>query len=252
MKTAGYVRVSTDGQIGEDKFGIAVQRHSIEQFCISGGHELTLFYIDEAVSGAGIENRTALNKLLADAGQGIFQRVIVAKLDRLARDLFSQLWIEKELLKHGVDVYSLAEPYNGHDPVTTAMRQMIGVFAQLEKGRITERMTSGRKQKAMNGGYAGGGAPIGYKAIKGNKNLLVDEEKIEAVNRTFELKEAGLSYQKIADCLNNEGHTTARGKPFSKVQVKRILDRRMIYEGNYRYSGIESTGKHAAILKDEQ
>jgi len=32
------------------------------------------------------------------------------------------------------------------------------------------------------------------------------------------------------------------------MQVKRILDRRSLYEGNYRYAGVEAVGRHRAIL----
>ena len=48
------------------------------------------------------------------------------------------------------------------------------------------------------------------------------------------------SLQKIANTLNAEGYTTKEGKQFYPMQVKTILDRRSIYEGIYRYSGIES------------
>jgi site-specific DNA recombinase len=54
--------------------------------------------------------------------------------------------------------------------------------------------------------------------------------------------------QKIANTLNRNGLTTAQGKSFKRMQVKRILDRRAIYEGRYRYSGIEANGKHEPIL----
>jgi hypothetical protein len=46
----------------------------------------------------------------------------------------------------------------------------------------------------------------------------------------------------------NQGHTTKHGKPFHAMQVKRILDRRVLYEGNYRYAGVEADGQHRAIL----
>jgi hypothetical protein len=40
-----------------------------------------------------------------------------------------------------------------------------------------------------------------------------------------EWKQAGLSQQAIADKLNSQGHTTRRGKPWSQVQVMRVLER---------------------------
>jgi site-specific DNA recombinase len=48
--------------------------------------------------------------------------------------------------------------------------------------------------------------------------------------------------------LNFENYKTQQGKAFTKVQVKRILDRRAFYSGIYRYANIESIGLHQAII----
>lgn len=37
-------------------------------------------------------------------------------------------------------------------------------------------------------------------------------------------KNSGLSYQKTADKLNNEGYTNSRNNPLNKMQVKRLYD----------------------------
>jgi len=247
-KAAGYLRVSGEGQIGEDKYGLAAQREAIETYAKAQGYEVAEWYVDEAVSGATLD-RPELTRLLNDAG-GKFAFVIVAKMDRIARDLMAQLWIEKELLRGDVELVSVAEPFRGQDPANVLFRQIIGAFAQFERARIAERMAGGRKQKARGGGYAGGGAPIGYTAEKGAKVLALDAEKAETVRRVFELADAnpGASLEALAGMLNTEGHTTAQGAIWRKVQVKRVLDRRDFYAGTYTYAGIEAEGKHEAII----
>src|SRR5207244_11738718 len=52
------------------------------------------------------------------------------------------------------------------DPMRTAMRQMMGVFSQLERGMITARLRAGRAAKAASGGYAYGSPPFGWRADK--------------------------------------------------------------------------------------
>ena len=37
-------------------------------------------------------------------------------------------------------------------------------------------------------------------------------------------------------------------KLFHAMQVKRILDRRSLYEGRYRYRDVEADGQHLAII----
>lgn len=250
MKQAvGYLRVSTSNQVGEDKFGLADQKQSIEAYADANGFEIIDWRSDEGISGASLD-RPALQQLLTDSSSKTFSVVLVAKIDRLARDLMAQLWIEKELLKHEVELVSVAEPFRGQDPANVLFRQIIGAFAQFEKARITERLSGGRKQKAKTGGYAGGNTPLGYQASRGDKAISINEDKAEVVKRAFEIKQNNptWSLDKIANQLNLEGHSTKQNKPFHRMQVKRIFDRANIYQGVYRYAGIESEGQHTAIL----
>lgn len=248
-KAAAYLRVSTDGQVGEDKYGLADQKSAIKVYARAQGFEVVAWYSDEGISGATMD-RAGLQDMLTDASSGDFKAVIVAKMDRIARDLMAQLWIEKELLRCSVELISAAEPFRGQDPANVLFRQIIGAFAQFEKARIAERLSGGRKQKARTGGYAGGGAAIGYRVERGAKALEIDGEKAETVKRVFEIREERpeWSLQQIAGQLNVEGHTTARGTEFKKMQVKRILDRKDFYAGLYCYSGITAPGQHRAII----
>jgi DNA invertase Pin-like site-specific DNA recombinase len=80
-------------------------------------------------------------------------------------------------------------------------------------------LSNGRKTKASQGGYAGGKAPIGYKAVRGDKSLALDEEKTATVRRVFELRNErpDASLKKLADTLNAEGYTTKEGKQFHPI-----------------------------------
>lgn len=249
MKAAAYIRVSTDGQTGEDAFGLAAQEEAIKSYAAAKGINIVAWHKDEGISGATLD-RPGLQQILTDAAGGTFEALLVAKGDRVARDLFVSLFVEKQLLVHNIEIISVSEPISGNDPMNTAFRQMMGVFAQLEKNMIAARMAGGRKQKARGGGYAGGGAAIGYTATRGGKALQLDQGKALTVKRVFALRaeQPGMTLQQMADILNSEGHTTAQGKQFKAMQVKRILDRQGLYSGLYTYSGIEAEGKHEAIL----
>lgn len=47
-----YIRVSTDGQTGEDKFGLDVQREQIEEYCRKNDMNIVRWFSDEGESGA--------------------------------------------------------------------------------------------------------------------------------------------------------------------------------------------------------
>jgi site-specific DNA recombinase len=237
-----YLRVSTPGQ-AEDGLGLKIQEDQIQRFLKRNPNYLLLkTYRDEGLSGSTLK-RDALGALLNDAKQRLFTKVIVAKLDRLARDLYVQLFLEKELLVHGIEVVSLAESFNGKDPIMVAMRQIVGVFAQLERGRITERLLAGRKKKLEIGGYAGGAPPMGYMA-QGSR-LVPNPPEVDVVRRAFLAKMGRHSYGWIAKMLNEKGFKPRRGQRFYASTVCYLLNN-PIYRGLVRY-GSTVRGDHEAI-----
>jgi site-specific DNA recombinase len=237
-----YLRVSTPGQ-AEDGLGLKIQEDQIAAY-LKRNPSLTLLktFRDEGLSGSTLD-RPALQALLIEAKEKCFTKVIVAKLDRLARDLYVQLFLEKELLIHGIEVVSLAESFNGRDPIMVAMRQIVGVFAQLERGRITERLLAGRRKKLESGQYAGGQPPMGYKA--GPNGLEINPIEAEIVRRVYRARMGRHSYGWIARNLNTASLKPRRGKRFYASTVRYIL-MNPAYRGIIRYgSGVK--GIHARI-----
>lgn len=79
---------------------------------------------------------------------------------------------------------------------------------------------------------------------------MIHNGQAKAVKRVFELKQIHRKWplSKLAEVLNDEGYKTTQGKLFTKVQVKRILDRESFYQGIYTYGQIQANGKHEAII----
>lgn len=127
---------------------------------------------------------------------------------------------------------------------------MMELLDQYQRLEIALKLGKGRRKKAQEGGYAGGRGAFGYMARKGQKELIVDPEEAGIIKRLFQLREDNPSWSLsiLANQLNKEGYKTANNNAFTKVQVKRILDRKEFYQGNYQYGGIVSQGKHEAIL----
>jgi DNA invertase Pin-like site-specific DNA recombinase len=127
---------------------------------------------------------------------------------------------------------------------------MLELLDQYQRLEIALKLGRGRKKKAQQGGYAGGRVAFGYSAKKSQKALEVNEEQAIAVKRVFEIKQVNpaLTLSQIASILNSDGFRTTQGKEFTKVQIKRILDRRDFYSGIYHYGQIEAKGEHIAII----
>jgi DNA invertase Pin-like site-specific DNA recombinase len=165
--------------------------------------------------------------------------VLIWKLDRLARDLYVQEFIIRELQKRGkalVSVKDGEELVNAGDPMRTAFRQFMGIVAQLEKAFITMRLSAGRVSKARKGGYAGGGRAMGYRVEDGE--LHVDAAGAEVVRGIFAMKRRRLPLREIARQLNAGAVPTSRGGRWQAATVAYIL-RNPKYHGRLTYAGNE-------------
>ncbi len=165
----------------------------------------------------------------------------------------AKVLIQRELKKYKVDVKAIEQPNYSiytHDPNDFLVNGMLELLDQYQRLEIALKLSRGRKKKAEQGGYAGGGVRFGYKATKGQKVLEVDAEKAVVVRRLFELRHffRHWSLTQLAERLNLEGYRTEKKKLFTKVQVKRMLDRESFYRGLYTYGQIQTNGKHPAII----
>ncbi|WP_379140249.1 recombinase family protein [Paenibacillus sp. sgz500992] len=258
MNVIGYVRVSTQGQ-AKDGYSLAYQQDEIRSYCQEQGWNLITIYSDEGISGAKVDeealevDRIGFQSMLTALTSQSIDTVVVLNTSRLWRSDIVKVLVHREFKKHGVDVRSIEQPtYSIHkkDPNDFLINGLMELLDQYQRLEIALKLGRGRNKKAEQGGYAGGRATFGYTAKKGQKYIQVDEKQALTVRRAFEIKEQHPTWTltRIAESLNEEGFKTQQGSLFTKVQVKRILDRRDFYSGIYRYGDIEAEGLHQAIL----
>lgn len=105
----------------------------------------------------------------------------------------------------------------------TALRQMVGVFGQLERSMIASRLRAGRRQKHLNGGFAYGAPPYGFKSEK--KALVPVLEEQVVIARMSELRAQGMSLRALASQLDGEGLLPRCGRCWDPSSIGRILHR---------------------------
>lgn len=252
----GYIRVSTDGQVGEDKYGIDAQKRDIIHYCKN--HDLTIlkWYVEEAVSGStDLTGRPELTKILnRDVANPPIEAVVVAKNDRLARDIENFYGFKYLLKRNNIDLISVAEDFGEAGVYKPVYEAISAAFAQLERSFINMRTSGGRTIKAMQGGYAGGRAPYGYSAQPGGKKLTANPQEAEIVRLIYYLRDdEKRTMQSICNELAARGYKTRSGKDFVVSGVQSILNNRQTYQGYYRYGPNSEwvKGQHEAILPVE-
>ena len=250
MKVIGYTRVSTDGQCGDDKFGLEVQKQKIQEYCDRNGHEILRWYTDEGESGA--KERPGFDEIIyGDVSNPPYEAVIVAKSDRVARDINIYYYYKMMLRKKDVQLISIAEDFGQFGVFANMLEAFTLCVAEMERDNITKRTSAGRVAKSKSGGYSGGRAPMGYKVSNGM--LVVNEEESPAVLRAFALRDTGMTFVAIADVLNKEGYRTRSGNKFGQSTVGSILGNRKTYEGYYKYgkNGEWVKGQHQPLLEEK-
>lgn len=249
MNVIGYIRVSTDGQCGEDKFGLDVQKKQITEYCEKNDYTILKWFCDEGESGA--KERPGFDEIIyGEITNPPYEAVIVAKSDRVARDINVYYYYKMMLLKKEVKLISIAEDFGQFGVFASMLEAFTLCVAEMERDNINKRTSAGRKVKAAQGGYSGGRAPMGYKVQDGE--LIINPEEAPTVLRIFELRDSGETLTSIVDKLNEEGHLTRNGKKFVISTVQSITNNRKTYEGYYRYGkdGEWVKGRHEPLLKE--
>lgn len=217
-----YYRVSTKGQ-EDNGYGLDEQHRAVSEFL---GSEEVISYTDAGVSGETLI-RPGLAKLLLEVESG--DRVVVPRLDRLARSLVVQELLLDQLTEKKAEVLSCVEAESvvlmddEHDPTRRLIRQVLGAVAEFERGLITARLQAGRRAKHQRGGYAYGAPPFGYASLDGVLTPIEDEQRVILFMRSR--SEEGASNDLIASELNISAVRTRYGGHWHGNTVRRILRR---------------------------
>lgn len=258
INVLGYIRVSTANQVKEG-YSLGEQLDEIMRYCIVNGFNLVSTFKDEGISGAKTDGdeekieRDGLLDMFDRLKDGDIQYVVVLSTNRLWRSDMVKMIVHRELKKYKVDIKSIDVPtYSiySNDPTDVLINGVMEVLDQYERLEIARKLKRGRMKKAEGGGYSGGGAPYGYKAVRGSKVLEIVPEEAQGVRRVFELagEYPSMTLRGIAAQMAQEGFTGRNGKRLGPMMIKRILDKEYFYRGFYKYGEVESIGLHEPIL----
>jgi len=215
-----YYRVSTARQ-GRSGLGIEAQRAAVTRFAEAEGYELTAEFV-EAESGKGadaLDRRPQLAAALA-AGRTGKCPVIVAKLDRLSRDVAFIAGLMAQRVP-----FIVAELGADADPF---MLHLYAALAEKERRLIGERTKSALAARKAQGASLGNprnapeAAAMGRRAQSAEAALFAADTwpVLETIRASGVIDLRG-----IAQALNDRGVRTARGARWHVSNVKNLIDR---------------------------
>ncbi len=219
-----YYRVSTKQQ-GQSGLGLESQKAAAEAYVKECGGEIIGEY-QEVETGKDCK-RPEIMKAILHANRS-WATLVIAKLDRLARNV----WLTSTLMESGIDFVACDSPQ--------ASRLTIHILAAVAEEEV--RLVSERTRNAL-AAYKARGGVLGpatfhnkyeWKAKQEQSRQRATRRNSEVAIAAYDeirpivqnLRGQGLSFQAIADSLNNQGfRTRLTGSEWSKTQVKRLVDR---------------------------
>lgn len=227
MEVVAYYRVSTKGQ-GESGLGLDAQREYVKFAAEQKGWVVVAEFEDVGISGSihPLERPAAVKAFATE------HPVVVAKLDRLSRDVEHIAGLMK---RHQFRVATMPD-------ADTLQLHLYAVLAEQERRFISERTKAALKSLEVRA--ASGDAQAVQKisnrsqALAKGRSLLNrakghDTQRQQANERAAVLKDVvencilkgASSLQAVADCLIARNVPTARGGQWSPTAVMRLMQR---------------------------
>ena len=231
MNAVIYARYSSDNQREESIDG---QIRECMEYCSRNGMTVIKEYIDRALS-AKTDQRPDFQRMIKDSAKGLFDVVVVWKLDRFARNRYDSAHYKAVLKKNSVRVVSAKENI-ADGPEGIILESMLEGMAEYYSAELSVKVIRGHTENALKCKYNGGTPTFGFR-IDADKQYQPDPITAPIVLDIFKMYDTGSTMKEIVDHLNGLGVTTVRGKVADLNFISGILHNRK-YIGEYKYRNI--------------
>lgn len=244
MKGVIYARYSSDNQREESIEG---QLRECKDYAERNGITILGTYIDRALS-AKTDNRPEFQKMIKDSAKGLFDVVLVWKLDRFARNRYDSARYKNLLKKNGVKVISARENISeGSEGII--LEAMLEGYAEYYSAELSEKVIRGLTDNALKCKYNGGTVPMGY-YIDEQQFYQIDPKTAPVVLEMFTKYSEGATMQELVNLLNSRGMRSIRGGKITLNIMNHLLKNRR-YMGEYSYRDVVKEDGIPAIVPKE-
>lgn len=254
-------RVSTKAQV-DPNGDISMQERACREFIAKRPDwEFLYAYSEKGVSGftKSVDEREALEKIKEEAYGRKFDVLLVFMFDRIGRREIETLLFVEELVKLGIEIWSVKEgQLNLENPEDRLVNFIRYWLAGGESRGTSMRVGEMHEQMIKEGKYRGGTPPYGYKLVKSDnvskkgrplKRLLIDEKEAEVVRMVYDLAlNYGMGGHRIAKYLNERGIKPRIGNEWNLAVINYML-RNPIYKGYLTYGKTKQRTRNKTIKR---
>lgn len=226
-----YARFSSEMQREES---IDAQLRAIKDYADKNGINIVGEYVDRAKS-ATTDQRPEFQNMIRDSKKGLFDVVLVHKLDRFARNRTDSMGYRLQLKRNGVHLVSILESYDPDSPEGILLESVLEGINEFYSRNLAREVEKGKKENALKGLHVGGKPPLGYDVDPKTRKLVINEYEAVAVRLIYRMFLEGATYSKIMTELNRQRFTSKNGTPFGINSLYNIM-RNEKYTGVFIYS----------------
>lgn len=230
VRIATYARVSTTDQV-DTGTSLADQERRLRAAVTARDGHLVDHFTDAGVSGV-LDSRPGLDRLRKTVNAGGVDLLMATKIDRVSRSAVGLLALIEELRHANCHLVLIDEGLDTSTAAGDLTSGLLGVIGGWERARIAERTKAGRRAAAeTEGRFVGSTPPFGYQAVPATSGrgmrLDVHDAQAATVRRLFEIVVVHKTPLPLAvTALNQEGHHTPRGQPWTLESLARWVMRR--------------------------
>ena len=244
MTAVIYARYSTDSQREESIEG---QIRECTAYAEKNGFTVVKHYIDRAIS-AKTDNRPQFQQMIKDSERGIFDIIIVWKLDRFARNRYDSARYKTQLKRNGVKLVSATEVISA-GPEGIILESVLEGYAEYYSADLSEKVVRGMTENALKGIYNGGTIPFGY-MIDETRHYQPDPLLAPYVEQTFQKYADGATMTDLRDWLKAHNIKNSMGGEMSYNTIQRMLSNRR-YIGELRLRDVVQPNAIPALVSED-
>ena len=243
MKGVIYARYSSDNQREESIEG---QLRECKEYAERNDITILGTYIDRALS-AKTDNRPEFQHMIKESAKGLFDVVLVWKLDRFARNCYGSARYKNLLKKNGVKAISARENISeGSEGII--LEVMLEEYAEYYSVELSEKVIRGLTDNALKCKYNGGSVPMGYYIDEQQYYQIDPKTAPDGVGNVYKVQRAGNHAE--AYPLNSRGMRSIRGGKITLKIMNHLLKNRR-YMGEYSYRDVVKEDSIPAIVPKE-
>ena len=217
---------------------------------------------DEGYSGKNTK-RPEFQKMMQEIKKGKCKYLVCYKLDRMGRNIIDIASLVEELNTLKVSFISIKENFDTSTPLGKTMLYIAGIFAQMEREQIAERVKDNMVMLARSGRWLGGNTPLGFVSEKNEKVQMNDKvrtsymlsenpQEMATVHFIFQEFLEKQSLVKVVEYFLENDILTKRGKEYTTTAIRDILTNPVYCvadEAAYEY--FEELGCQLCFSKEE-